>query len=293
MKLFSLTWCLSTLCLSLITAPAVAEETTRLMTYNIRYMNPRDGEDHWRHRVEEVARTIQQADIVGLQEATRTQIDDLAARLPEFDGYGLGRSDGGDKGEFSPLFWRRDRFTVSRKGTFWLGPDPQAIGVNAWGANLPRICSWIEIHSKTGNQAWLLMNTHFDHQSALARENSAKLLRRQAAELRGELPVVVMGDLNAAPESKPLQTLLANDLQGVPFVDSIALSAAKPEGPSGTFNGFKRLNLGGRIDFILLSDPMANVTRHQTLDPRTPAGRFASDHQAVMITLTRGERSAE
>ncbi|TWU26590.1 Endonuclease/Exonuclease/phosphatase family protein [Novipirellula galeiformis] len=269
----------------LIVTTTSADETSRLMSYNIRYLSPNDGKDHWDHRVDDVAKAIQQADIVGLQEATRKQIDDLAARLPDFYWYGLGRSDGADGGEFSPLFWRRDQFDVVRKGTFWLGPDPGAIGMNAWGANLPRICSWIEIHAKSNPQRWLLMNTHFDHQSAQARENSAKLLRSKAAELRDNLDVVVMGDLNALPKSRPLQHLLAGDLEGVTFFDSIAQSAAMPTGPQGTFNGFKKLNLSGRIDYILLSDPKANVTTHQTLDPRTSSGRFASDHQAVMITI--------
>ncbi|GAA4456353.1 endonuclease/exonuclease/phosphatase family protein [Novipirellula rosea] len=272
--------------LACLTATSVfAGDTTRLMTYNIRYMNPNDGPDHWDHRVDAVAETIKGADIIGLQEATRKQIDDLASRLPEFQWYGVGRSDGKDGGEFSPVFWRRDQFEVTRKGTFWLGPDPQAVGENAWGANLPRICSWVEIKSKDNATALLLMNTHFDHQSATARENSAYLLRTKASEIRGELPVVVMGDLNATPQSKPLQNLLAENGEGVRFFDAIELSDSEPTGPSGTFNGFKAIRANGKIDFILLSDPKSSVVSHQTLDPKTAAGRFASDHQPIKIEL--------
>ncbi|EMI18131.1 endonuclease/exonuclease/phosphatase family protein [Rhodopirellula maiorica SM1] len=276
--------CLSLLA-CLIASPAFADEMTRLMTYNIRYLNPNDGPDHWDQRVDAVAETIKRADIIGLQEATRKQIDDLADRLPEFHWYGVGRSDGRDGGEFSPVFWRRDQFDVIRKGTFWLGPDPQAVGENAWGANLPRICSWVEIKSKNEATHLLLMNTHFDHQSATARENSANLLRTKASELRGQLPVVMMGDLNATPESKPLQNLLAKNGEGVTFFDASKLSDSEPTGPSGTFNGFKAVREKFKIDFILLSDPKTAVASHQTLDPKTKAGRFASDHLPILINV--------
>ncbi|WP_442507626.1 endonuclease/exonuclease/phosphatase family protein [Novipirellula sp. SH528] len=270
---------------SLIATPVFASDTTQLMTYNIRYLNTNDGPDHWDHRVDAVAETVKGADIIGLQEATRKQIDDLAERLPEFEWYGAGRDDGKDGGEFSPVFWRRDQFNVTRKGTFWLGPDPQAVGKNAWGANLPRVCSWVEIKSKDKATALLLMNTHFDHQSATARENSANLLRVKAAELRGDLPVVVMGDLNATPESKPLQNLLTENGEGVTFFDAAKLSESAPTGPGGTFNSFKAIRASGKIDFILFSDSKASVLSHATLDPRTAAGRFASDHLPIKIEL--------
>ncbi|GAA5506683.1 endonuclease/exonuclease/phosphatase family protein [Novipirellula caenicola] len=269
----------------LIVSPAFADDMTRLMTYNIRYLNPNDGPDHWDHRVDAVAETIKSADIIGLQEATRKQIDDLANRLPEFQWYGVGRSDGKDGGEFSPVFWRRDQFDVTRKGTFWLGPDPQAVGKNAWGANLPRICSWVEIQSKHNATQMLLMNTHFDHQSATARENSAKLMRTKAAELRGQLPVVMMGDLNATPDSPPLKNLLAETGEGVTFLDASKLSKSEPTGPRGTFNGFKAIRADFKIDFILLSDRRIDVVNHQTLDPKTENGRFASDHLPIMINV--------
>src|SRR3546814_15261924 len=37
---------------------------------------------------------------------------------------GVARDDGKDKGEFSPLGFRRDRFTLVGSGTFWLSPTP-------------------------------------------------------------------------------------------------------------------------------------------------------------------------
>ena len=53
----------------------------RVMTFNIRYNNPGDGENAWPHRKDMVADIIRQhADIAGLQEAQLDQIRDLEKR---------------------------------------------------------------------------------------------------------------------------------------------------------------------------------------------------------------------
>lgn len=267
--------------------------TYQVMTYNIRYLNQNDGPDHWKHRASTVAEVIGTADVIGLQEATRAQIDDLLPQLPQLDWYGVGRSDGRDGGEFSPVFWRKDRFEAIDQGTFWLGPDPQAVGQPAWGARLPRICSWVILRLKdTADTAkrdeappeWLVMNTHFDHQSGEARLRSAGLMREQAARLAQGRPVIVMGDLNAGPDSPPLVAMTAAD-EKLALVDTRTRSETPPQGPSGTWNGFRQINPDTRIDFILTTADRPRVLAHRTEDPKTPAGRFASDHLPVAVTL--------
>jgi arylsulfatase A-like enzyme/endonuclease/exonuclease/phosphatase family metal-dependent hydrolase len=262
------------------------------MTYNVRYLNQGDGEDHWDHRVDTVAQQIAAADVVGLQEATRVQIDQLALRLPSHHWLGVGRDDGKDRGEFSPIFYRQDRFELKEQGTFWLAEDPTAVGAKAWGANLPRICSWAKLADKRSQQVLLVMNTHFDHQSARARSESAKLLRRQASLLGGDLPVVLMGDLNCTPQSDPVKALLEGEQQDR-FTDSRDLSQQPPAGPDGTWNGFKEIQSGQRIDYVLLSQDDFQVLSHETLDPKTPNGRFASDHLPVLVTLEQKSTSAD
>jgi endonuclease/exonuclease/phosphatase family metal-dependent hydrolase len=261
-----------------------AGDPLRVMTFNIRYLNQGDGDDHWDRRVDSVARQIEAADIVGLQEATHLQIEQLAERLPQYSWSGVGRDDGKNSGEFSPVFWRQDRLELKDQGTFWLADDPTAVGTKAWGANLPRICSWVRFLDRKSQQELLVMNTHFDHQSALARFQSAKLLLRQAKTLRGDLPVVLMGDLNCTPQSEPVQLLVHGNGDEY-FVDSRAISSTAPSGPDGTWNGFKQIQAGQRIDHVMLSRDKFRVISHETLDPKTPAGRFASDHLPVMVTL--------
>lgn len=279
---------------ALLSSPAVvaAQDTAQaadqiaVITYNIRYLNQNDGPDHWNERAATVAEMIAKGDVIGLQEATRKQIDDLVPKLTGFDWYGVGRTDGKDGGEFTPVFWRKDRFEAVDRGTFWLGPDTEAVGKPAWGANLPRICSWVVLRPVGGQPTGelLVMNTHFDHQSAEARLNSAKLIRQQAATLAGDRNVVIMGDLNARPDSPPLAALTGTDGDFV-LADSITRTETPPQGPTGTWNAFRRIDPNTRIDFIVTRADRPRVLAHATQDPKTPAGRFGSDHLPVVVTL--------
>lgn len=268
-----------------------ASTDVHVVTYNIRYLNRGDGPDHWDNRVASVAELMQTGDVIGLQEATRTQIDALVQRLPDFDWYGVGRDDAKDAGEFSPIFWRKDRFKAGQRGTFWLGPDPTAVGKPAWEARIPRICSWVMLQPFVGDDdapaaTIAVFNTHFDHQSGLARLNSAKLLLEKLNQIAPQLPVVVMGDLNCRPDSDPLAVLTGDAAStGFRLVDSISRSETEPKGPTGTWNGFKQIDPQTRIDYVLVRPDTPQVLAHLTADPKTADGRFASDHLPVMVTV--------
>lgn len=262
-----------------------AADTVDVMTFNIRYLNEQDGADHWKHRAGTVAETIAEADVIGLQEARKPQIDDLSERLPDFEWYGVGRDDGMEGGEFTPIFWRRDRFEVQDRGTFWLASDPTSVGATDWGARIPRICSWVVLSDRESGESLWVMNTHFDHLSETARVESARLVRQQAEQLAAGRNVVLTGDLNCTPGSEPMRILTGSQDPGMRFWDAIKQSEADPEGPSGTWNGFQQIQENRRIDFILVSVGIERVVSHHTLDPRTPEGRFASDHLPVMAKI--------
>ena len=62
-------------------------------------------------------------DIFGIQEALPHQISELAAALPDYAWFGVGReADGG--GEGVPVYYRKDRFTLLQSATFWLSEIP-------------------------------------------------------------------------------------------------------------------------------------------------------------------------
>jgi endonuclease/exonuclease/phosphatase family metal-dependent hydrolase len=283
---------------------ADAAESLRVMTFNIRYDNPADGPDAWPLRKDKVAGMVRlyDADIIGMQEALRTQIDALAKLLPQHDWIGVGRQDGKDAGEFTPIFYRRDRLAIVEKNTFWLSPTPEKAGSRGWDAALPRIVTWARFKDKQAGREFYLFNTHFDHQGPTARLESAKLLRTKAVETAGDHPLVVIGDFNCTPTSPPYLWLVGKapppptsgesakvlpDEPAAPVKDTLAdamLHSRHPHhGPTTTWNGFKALVPGRKIDHVFIRGPLS-VEQHAILADHWD-GRFPSDHLPVLVEI--------
>jgi endonuclease/exonuclease/phosphatase family metal-dependent hydrolase len=271
-----------------LSAPAAAQgEPLRLMSFNIRLPWPGDGVDYWPNRQEMVASMIRyhQADIVGLQEAFRSQLDDLSRMLPGYAWYGLCRTDGSTTpqpdDEFSALFYSTARFELRDSGTFWLSEHPDVVGVKGWDAALPRIASWGLFRDKQGGPDFYHFNTHFDHVGVEARANSARLLLEKMAAIAGEHPIVLSGDFNCVPTDAPYRLLTA---EGSGFQDALFRSETPHHGPLSTWSGFRFPGEPGRrIDFIFVNEQV-QVLRHAILSDCW-SGRFPSDHLPVLAEL--------
>lgn len=273
--------------IGLFAVPAVADDppadSITVITYNIRYANPADGEDFWTHRRDAVAKLVSTGDIIGLQEVTHSQLVDLEQRLDRFAHYGVGRDDGKQAGEYSPIFYRRDRFEAIDKGTFWLSDRPTVIGSRGWDAALPRVCSWMVLRDKRSDARVWIANTHFDHRGAEARAQSGRLIVEMASKRGNSDPVVVLGDFNCTNNSAPYSAL-TTAVDDTQLFDARGRSKTAPSGPDSTWNGFREIVPGRIIDHIFVTK---NVTVREvgTLNPKTDAGRFASDHLPVRTSL--------
>ena len=86
-----------------------AEKPLRVMTFNIRNNEPRDGANAWSNRKTKVADVIRfhKADLAGVQEAQNNQLKDLEKLLPGFAWCGVGRTDGKEDGGYSAILYRR------------------------------------------------------------------------------------------------------------------------------------------------------------------------------------------
>jgi endonuclease/exonuclease/phosphatase family metal-dependent hydrolase len=263
------------------------DDHIRVVSYNIRLDTPDDGTNAWTHRKDRVAGLLQyhQADIIGLQEALRHQIAYLKEELEDFDWYGVGREDGLSKGEFVPIFYRADRFERLRIGTFWLSESPDSVGSVGWDAALPRIATWVLLRDRSTDSITLFVNTHFDHIGEEARLESARLLREQVGYLAKQVPVVVMGDFNATPESPPYEALTAVEPAAGPIlIDLDRVSATDHYGPHETWSSF---SVGSedvaRIDYIFGS-PGIRVRRSAVLSDQWH-GTYPSDHLPVLVEI--------
>ena len=263
--------------------------TTRVMSFNIRYGTAKDGENHWSKRKDFLIETINAygPDLLGTQETLLDQRDYIASKLSGYDSFGVGRDDGKETGEMAALFYRTTRFEKLDGGHFWLSPSPDKVGSKGWDAALPRIATWVKLRDRVNNQAKpiLFLNTHFDHQGQQARRESAKLIRKKLLELGSDCDIVVTGDFNAGADSDVHRALFADDAeQASPVVDTFLVANPKPSGEQGTFSGFKSTAISGpRIDWIGCSRGFS--VQAAAIDRTERDGRTPSDHFPVTAIL--------
>lgn len=286
---------LITLCVTaiLFSNASSAGEPFQVLTYNIRYQNRSDGPDVWENRKAAVIETLRQADLIGLQEVVASQFDDVQTGTEGWMWYGIGRNDALRGGEMTAVGWKSSRFAAVEHGTIWLSETPTRIGKSGWDAALPRIASWVRLvdrrsTSDTDPGTILFVNTHFDHQGPQARRNSGLLLREWIAKVRFGAEVILVGDLNAKLDSPPLLALMDKTTsENPPLVDAKTMSKLADNGPDSTWNGFKEIQPGQRIDHVLMQSETLQVLNYQTLDPKTEAGRFASDHLPILVEFAQ------
>ena len=256
-----------------------------VLSFNLRYDNPGDGPNAWSHRREQVAAVFTEhaVDLAGLQEALANQIDDLRRLRPEYDFVGVGREDGRRQGEFSPIFYRRDRFSCEKQGTFWLSPTPETIGSKGWDAALARIATWGVFRDRQTSRELFFVNTHFDHRGEEARRQSARLLLERIAALAGDRPVIVSGDFNTQEDSPALHRLTAEG-GGFKLTNSERVSQTPHVGGQDTFNGFGQETRDSVIDFVSVG-PGVDVRTHGYY-PAIKDGVYVSDHWPVVCELS-------
>ena len=278
--------CALALCGLVLAAAPQSPAPLSVMSFNIRYGTANDGENRWERRRELLFSVVgdQDADLVGLQEALASQIDELIDAAPAYAAIGVGRDDGRRRGEFAAILFRRARFRVTDAGTFWFSDTPDVIASRSWGNTITRICTWARFVDRDGAAFWLY-NVHLDHQSQPSRErSSALLLKRIAARPQPAEPVIVTGDFNAG-EDNPAVTALTGGVSGAgpAFVD--AFRVRHPDvTDAGTFTGFQFGQITGpKIDYVFVQ-PGADVLDAAIV--RTSAdGRYPSDHFPVTARI--------
>ena len=186
-------------------------------TFNIRLKNTGDDKagNGWNIRRDRVAGYIKanHIDVIGMQEVLHPQLEDLLERLPEYDYVGVGRTDGATKGEYSPIFFLKDKYEALEKGNFWLSETPDVAGSKGWDAALERIASYAKLRDKATGKIFMAVNTHFDHVGVTARKESAKLIMQKIQQIVGNRPAVVTGDFNITEDDEAYTTMVTNEFK--------------------------------------------------------------------------------
>lgn len=253
-------------------------------TFNIRYDNPEDSLNNWQYRKDRVADFIKDKDldIVGMQEVLDNQLNDLKERLPEYAEVGVGREDGNTKGEYAPLFFKKDKFDVLDSNTFWLSQYPDSVGFIGWDGACTRIATWAKLRDKESGKIFMAVNTHFDHVGTEARTKSALLIIDKIKEIVGDKPAVLTGDFNVSDKWDAYQTITTNE-----FVLKDAYKIAdNVEGVDYTFHDFGKIPPSEceKIDFIFVT-PQIRVLNAEIPEEGNDSIGFLSDHNPHLAKI--------
>lgn len=249
-----------------------------VMSFNIRYNNTNDGVNAWPNRKDNVKALVKfhDADILCVQEALALQVDQLSENT-NYERVGVGRNDGKLGGEFTAIYFDKDRFKKKDGGTFWLSETPD-VPSKGWDAAIIRICTWVKLHDKWNKKDFIVFNTHYDHVGVQARIEAAKLIKKKIMEIAPTLPVILTGDLNVTPETEAIATLKTF------LTDTKEASIEPAYGPEGTFNGFKfNAKLQDRIDYIFINKGF-KVQKYASLTDSKDQ-KYPSDHLPIMARL--------
>ena len=269
-------------------APSDGPGRLRVTSFNIRYLNKNDGDNAWANRRGLLFDTVAKADpdLLGMQEVLHAQAVEIRDRLKDYDFVGVGRTDGKEAGEYSPILFKRDRFEKLGEGHLWLSPTPEVPGGKGWDAALPRIATWVKLRDRrSGGRELLYVNTHWDHKGALARQESGKLMRSALLEKSPDAAVVITGDFNCHEDGPAYANLVHPNGDPPPrLIDSYRDAHPKQTPDEATAHGFGGRRSGARIDYVFHTPHFA--TREASIDYTNDDGRYPSDHYPVHAVLT-------
>lgn len=242
----------------------------RIMTFNLLCYG--EGEHSMKNRTVLAARTIleQMPDSVGVQEATPQWMKWLDRNLHSYAYVGIGRDNGKKRGEYSAIFYLKDKYKVIDSGNFWISATPEKPSMG-WDAVCKRICTWAVFEHAQNGQQYAHINTHLDHIGALARTNGIQMILNKAKDF--DMPLVCTGDFNLYEDGPLYKQLISGVLH-----DTKHLAPDTMQSP--TYHAFKSpADEKNVIDFVLVNDKVKPLVYRVVTEGIN--GKFVSDHYPV------------
>ncbi|KIW05573.1 uncharacterized protein PV09_03448 [Verruconis gallopava] len=288
---------------SMGTRQPLLELPIRVLSHNIRYATSRPfkGEEVWSVRAPRLIAELRfntlynMESFICLQEVLHNQLTDILSHLnndprDSWDYYGVGRDNGKEAGEYSPIMYRPKVWKLLKGKTIWLSETPgqPSKGWDAASVRILTVTQFEHIQSKT---RVAVLNTHLDDQGTQSRLESAKMIAEEVKTLT-PLPVVLAGDFNSEPGQEAHLTLCREDSPVFDLLDET--SASTVYGHQNTYTGFGyEGEPKKRIDFLFLSKGGKwGVRGYSVLESRFEDGVYNSDHRAVVGDIVLKPSSA-
>lgn len=286
---------------SMILVPSVVAQELSVCSYNLRYKNSNDTDagNGWNTRRTYLINFInfQRPDLLGVQEALNSQMNDMQSGLKGYSYIGVGRNDGNTSGEYSAIFYRTERMVLLDHGDFWLSDTPwtpsKGFPSKDGSTSYYRICTWGKFYDKATHTIVYHFNTHLDLDET-NRQQSYYLIKRKIEEIASKtVPVIVTGDFNAV-QTGDTYKLFSNSGS---LYDCYVRSTQKfiTNGTSPGFDAGYYSTVSGelrRIDHIFVTNSfipkhyaVLNPCYYSTSGTEEYHERAYSDHSPVMAKL--------
>ena len=259
----------------------------KFLSYNIRtlFSHPADGVNSFIHRAGMILEKISsdRPDVICFQEVSDPIRRFLNSYLNEYILVGVGRL-ADYSGEGLSIAYRKDCIELLSLEHFWLSPTPHIPGSRyEVQSQYPRVCQMVTVKHQNIATPICLYNVHLDHISDQARIQGMKqilqtLIQKYTLE---PLPVMIMGDFNALPESETVRFCKENEV--LPLIDLSADSGA-------TFHNFGKEDaaqwaIDKKIDYIFADEETSKHEYTITKWEDSQNGIYLSDHYPLCCEI--------
>ncbi|MBQ1948431.1 MAG: endonuclease/exonuclease/phosphatase family protein [Clostridia bacterium] len=245
----------------------------KIMTYNLRctWLNA-DGVNAFLHRAGLMLDTLEteKPDVICFQEVIEVQQAFLEKHLNDYLLLWHGRYENYN-GEGLAIAVRKDTMALHGLEVFWLSPTPQKPGSRfEKQSDCPRICQIATLRQKATGKLFRVFNVHLDHISEEARVlgMGAAMEAIEKENQKLALPLFLLGDMNAYPESEAIQ-------------NAKYVLVDLTENSGGTYHEFGHKE--EKIDYIFTDNQTAKNSWQCTRVERMDHGIYLSDHYPVMV----------
>ena len=250
-----------------------------LISCNIRFDNPADGQNSWPHRREYLASTLLKHHpvLIASQEGRIQQLNELKDSLENFDIVDQHRSWIGER-MYPTFFIHHSHFEYLSSGDLWLSETPDIAGSRSFESTFPRLMTWTKLQVKENKTNLLIINTHLDHIKAETRQEQVKVLCHEIKRIWDkQSALIIMGDFNDSPDSK-VRDIINSEFE---LNDAWKLFNSQEETSHHSFKG--EMQNGQRIDWILV-DKRLEITGC-VMDKCTKDGIYPTDHYPIVCKI--------
>ncbi len=255
----------------------------KIMSFNVRLStanetNPINGWDFRKAACVEMIRDHKPT-LIGFQEAVYAPQWQFFLKefADEYEGFGVGRDDGAEKGETMGIMYRKAEIRKLQEGTFWLSPTPDVCSKAVeWGAGCFRTATWGIFEYIATGEKFFFMNTHLDGKST--REHAMKLIAERIKMYNPDnLPVYLSGDFNAESSDT-----IFNNIRNLKNTRLYAPPEFTDHGPTANSWTGKSKSI---IDHIYCSKDLTVVEYRTIRDPYDDV-TYLSDHYPIYAIVS-------